>query len=95
MVDSIIVAISPSRVDVPASSQGVRFGAQTPRAEADDKIELGHIFGPTGLTMGKDLGHGEVLKVLVIHDHVDWDTETFKVVPPTWKASKIARSSLS
>ena len=31
--------------------------------------------------MGKDLGSGEVLKVLMICDHVNRDTGTFEVVP--------------
>ena len=40
-INSSIVTISPVRVDVPSSSQRVGFGAQSPRMEADDKIELG------------------------------------------------------
>ena len=35
-----------------------------------------------GLLLGKDLGHGEVLKVLMIRDHIDWSTRTFKIVSP-------------
>ena len=31
---------------------------------------------------GKDLGHGELLKVLMIHDHINQSTRTFKVVSP-------------
>ena len=31
---------------------------------------------------GKNLGRGEVLKVLMIHDHIDWSTGTFEVVSP-------------
>ena len=54
-INGSIVAISPFRVDVPSSSQRVRFGAQSPRMETDDKIELGKVFGPTGLSSGKDL----------------------------------------
>ena len=81
-INGSIVAISPFRVDVPSSSQRVRFGAQLPRTETDDKIELGKVFRPTGLSSGKDLGCGEVLKVLMIRDHVDRSTRTFEIVSP-------------
>ena len=77
-----IVTISPFRVDIPSSSQRVRFGGQSPRMEMDNKIELGKVFRPTGLSSGKDLGCGEVLKVLMIHDHIDRSTRTFEVVSP-------------
>ena len=81
-VDGSIVAIPPFGVDVPASSERVGFGAQTPRAEADDEIELGEVLGPTGLTTGEDLSGGEVLQVLVVRNHVDRSTGTFKKVSP-------------
>ena len=64
-----------------------------PRAEADDKIELSQIFGLMGLTTGKDLGHGEVLKVLMIHDHVNQDTRTF-IVPPNTESLKDCKEFL-
>ena len=35
-----------------------------------------------GLSSGKDLGRGEVLKVLMICDHIDWSTRTFEIVLP-------------
>ena len=35
-----------------------------------------------GLSLGKDLGHGEVLKVLMICDHIDQSIRTFEVVLP-------------
>ena len=65
-----------------------------PRAEADDKIELSQIFRPTGLSTGKDLGHGEVLKVLMICDYVNWDTGTFEVVPPNAEGLKDSKEFL-
>ena len=81
-INGSIVAISPFRVDIQLSSQRVGFGAQLPRTEVDNKIELGKVFGPTGLSLGKDLCHGEVLKVLMIHDHINQSTGTFEVVSP-------------
>ena len=56
--------------------------------EADDRIELRKILGPAGLTMSKDLGHGEVLKILMIRDHVNRNTQTFEVVPPNVECLK-------
>ena len=41
-----------------------------------------------GLLSGKDLGCGEVLKVLMIHDHIDRSTRTFKVVSPDTESIK-------
>ena len=87
-INGSIVAISPFRVDVPSSSQRVGFGAQSPRMGTDDKIELGKVFGPTGLLLGKDLGRGEILKVLMIRDHIDRSTRTFEVVSPDTESIK-------
>ena len=44
--------------------------------EADDEIELREILGPAGLMTGKNLGRGEILKVLMVRDHVDRNTRT-------------------
>ena len=59
-----------------------------PRAEADDEIELCKILGLAGLATGKNLGHGEALQILMIRDHVDWNTRTFEVVPPNMECFK-------
>ena len=60
-INGSIVTIPPFRIDIPASSERVGFGAQTPRVEADDKIELGKVLGPMGLLMGKGFGSREFL----------------------------------
>ena len=57
-VNGSIVTISPFRVEVPSSSQRVGFGAQSPRMETDDKIELGKVFGPTCLS--SEIGRAHV-----------------------------------
>ena len=93
-VDGSIVAIPPFRIDVPASSERVRFGAQAPRAEADDEIKLGEVLRPTGLSMGKDLGSREIFQVLVVRDHVDWSTGTFKEVSPDMEGFKDGKEFL-
>ena len=50
--------------------------------EADNDVELGKVFGQVGLVVGKDFSCGKVFQVLMIHDHVDQSTGTFKVVCP-------------
>ena len=52
------------------------------------KVELGEILRPVGLTAGKDFGCGKVFQVLMIHDHVDWSTGTFKEVSPDMESLK-------
>ena len=47
-----------------------------------------------GLMTGKDLGHGEVLKVLMIRDHINQDTRTFRVVPPNTESLKDCKEFL-
>ena len=54
----------------------------------DNKVELGEILGPAGLTAGKDLGCGKVFQVLMIHDHIDRSTGTFKEVSPDTEGLK-------
>ena len=93
-VDGSIVAIPPFRVDVPASSERFGFGAQTPRAEADDEIELGEVLRPMGLLTGKDFGSREIFQVLVVHDHVDWSAGTFKEVSPDTEGFKDGKEFL-
>ena len=44
-----VVAISPFWVDVITSGKGVGLGSQASRAEANDKVELGEVFRPSGL----------------------------------------------
>ena len=54
----------------------------------DNEVELGEILGPAGLTAGKDLGCGKVFQVLMIRDHVDRSTGTFKEVSPDTEGLK-------
>ena len=56
--------------------------------EVDNEVELGKILGPAGLTAGKDLGCGKVFQVLMICDHVNWSTRTFKEVLPDTESLK-------
>jgi len=51
-VDCDIASIPLFRIDVPSSSESIQFGAETTRAEPDDKIELGEVLRPPCLPPG-------------------------------------------
>ena len=53
--------------------------------EMDDEVESGKVFGLLCLSTREDFGCGEVLKILVIGDHIDGVTRTFKIVLPSFK----------
>jgi hypothetical protein len=48
-----VVAISPFRVDVPASSKGIGLSTKLARTEADNKIKAGKELRPASLTASK------------------------------------------
>ena len=70
-VDCSVASIPPFRIDVPSSSESIRFCAETTRAEPDDKIELGKVLRPLHLPPGQYLVSRKILKVLIIHNNVD------------------------
>ena len=84
-VDLSVLTIPLFRVDVPSSSERVRFPTKFPRPEPDDKVELGEVFGPADLPAGKNLSSGKVLEILMISDHVYGVRGTLKVVTPMFK----------
>ena len=53
--------------------------------ETDDEVESGNVFRPLCLSTHEDFGCGEVLKILVISDHIDRVAGTFEVVLPSFK----------
>ena len=71
-VDCGIASIPPFMIDVPSSSESIWFGAETTRVEPDNKIELEEILGPLCLPPGQYLGSRKILKVLMIHNNIDW-----------------------
>ena len=85
-VDCGVASILLFRIDVPSSSESIRFGAETTRAEPDDKVELGEVLGPLYLPLGQYLGGRKILKVLIIHNNVDGIGQTFQVVLPNLKS---------
>jgi len=64
-VDCSIASISPFRIDVPLSSESIRFGAEM------TKVELGEVLGPLYLPLRQYLGNRKILKVLMIYNNVD------------------------
>jgi len=54
-IDAGIVAIPLFKVDIPSSSECIRFGSEFSGTEMDNKIEAGKIFGPMCLLMHEDL----------------------------------------
>ena len=87
-IDGSIVAIFPFRVDVPSSSEYVWFPIKFTWLELDYKVELGKEFGPTDLSLSKDLGSREIFKVLVVCNNVNGFHGAFKVMTPIFKGFK-------
>ena len=81
-VDYGIASIPPFRIDILLSSESIRFSAKMTRAESDDKVELGEVFGPPYLPPGQYLGSRKILKVFMIHNNIDGIGRTFQIVPP-------------
>ena len=71
-----------------ASGEGIGLCSEASRAEADDKVELGEVLRPAGLTVGQDLGAGEILQVLVVGDHIDQRGRALEVVSPVLEGLK-------
>ena len=93
-VDCGVASIPPFRIDVPSSSESIRFCAETTRTEPDDKIELGKVLGPPCLPPGQYLGSRKILKILMIHNNVDGIGQTFQIVPPNLESFKDGKQFL-
>ena len=76
-VNCSIASILPFRIDIPSSSESIRFGAETTRAEPEDKVELGKVLRPPHLPPGQYLGSRKMLKVLMICNNIDGIGWTF------------------
>jgi len=70
-IDCSIASILLFRIDVPSSSESIRFDVKTTRTEPDDKIELGEVLGPPCLSLGQYFGSRKILKVFMICNNVD------------------------
>jgi len=79
-VDYGIASIPPFRIDIPLSSESIRFCAETTRTEPDNKIELGKVLRLLRLSSGQYLGSRKILKILMIHNNVNGIDQTFQIV---------------
>jgi len=77
-----IASIPSFRIDIPSSSESIRFGAKTIRVEPDNKVELGEVLGPPCLPLDQYFGSRKILKVLMIYNNIDGIGWTFQIVPP-------------
>ena len=79
-IDVSVVLILLFRVDVPASSEGIRLSSEASGAETNDEVELGEELRPAGLPLSQELGGCKVFQVLVIGDDVNRGCGAFKIV---------------
>ena len=93
-VDCGVASIPPFRIDIPSSSESIRFCAKMTRTEPDDKVELGKVLGPPRLPPDQYLGGRKILKVFMIHNNVDGIGRTFQVVPPNLESFKDGKQFL-
>ena len=56
-IDAGIVTIPLFKIDVPLSSECIRFGSKFSRAETDYEVESRKVFGPMCLSTHEDFGH--------------------------------------
>ena len=93
-VDCGVSSIPPFRMDVPLSSESIRFSAETTRAELDDKVELGEVLRLPHLPLGQYLGSRKILKILMIYNNVDGIGQTFQIVLPNLESFKDGKQFL-
>ena len=77
-----VVLIPLFGIDVPASSEGIRFCTKLSGVETNDHVELGEELRPAGLPPGQELGSRKVLQVFVVGDYINWSSGALKVVTP-------------
>jgi len=70
-VDCGVASIPLFWIDIPLSSEGIRFGTKMTRVEPVDKVELGEVLGPPHLPPGQHLGSRKILKIFMICNNVN------------------------
>ena len=93
-VDCGIASIPLFRIDVPSSSESIRFCAKTTRAKPDDKIEPEKVLRPPRLPLGQYLGSKKILKILMIRNNVNGIGQTFQIVPSNLESFKDGKQFL-
>ena len=81
-VNTGIVTTPLFKIDVPTYSECIRFGTKLPRPKPYDKVKSRELFGPMCFVPHEDLGHGKMLQVPVISDHIDLECRAFEIMPP-------------
>jgi len=92
-VDCGVASIFPFRIDVPSSSESIRFCAKITRVEPNNKVELEKVLGPLCLPLGQHLGSRKILKVLMIYN-IDGIGRTFQIVSPNLESFKDGKQFL-
>ena len=93
-VDCGVASIPPFRIDIPSSSESIWFGAETTRAEPDNKVELEEVLGPLCLSPDQYLSSRKILKILMIHNNIDRIGWTFQIVSPNLEGFKDGKQFL-
>ncbi len=93
-VDCSIANILFFRIDIPSSSESIRFCAETTRTEPDDKVELEKVLRLPRLPLGQYLGGRKILKVFMICNNVDGIGRTFQVVLPNLESFEDSKQFL-
>ena len=81
-IDASVVLIPLFGIDVPASSEGMRFHTKLSGVETNDHVELGEELRTAGLPPGQELGSCKVLQVFVVGDYIDRSSGALEVVTP-------------
>lgn len=87
-INTGIVVTSLFKIDVPSSSQGVRFGAETSGTEADDHVKGGEVLRPASLSACQKFHGAKVFQVLVTGDDIHRRRSSFEVMSPGPKSFK-------
>ena len=85
-INSCIIPFPLFRVDIPLSSQCVRFVSEFTGLETNYEVELRKEFRPTGLPLHQNFGSREIFEILVICDNVNWNWSSFKVMAPRFES---------
>jgi len=93
-VDCGIASIPSFRIDVPSSSESIRFGVKMTRVEPNDKVELGEVLRLLRLPLGQHLGSRKILKVFMIHNNINGIGQTFQIVSPNLENFKDSKQFL-
>ena len=76
-VDYGITSIFPFRIHILLSSKSIQFDAKITRTKSDNKVELREILGLLCLFLGQHFDSRKILKVFIVHNHINRRSQTF------------------